>query len=99
MTQRLSWAVLRRGRSLWSRNATPGATVYGEGLRRIDGKEHRRWDPRGRRSARRCSVRRSHNASFPSPAGPPSTSVRVTARPSHISMTTCAVLRTIGKVA
>ena len=45
MTQRLSWAVLRRGKSLWSRNATPGATVYGEGLRRIDGKEHRRWDP------------------------------------------------------
>ena len=45
MTQRLSWAVLRRGRSLWSRNATPGATVYGEALRRIDGKEHRRWDP------------------------------------------------------
>lgn len=45
MTQRLSWAVLRRGRSLWSRNATPGATVYGEALRRIDGNEHRRWDP------------------------------------------------------
>ena len=34
---------------------------------------------------------------FPSPAGPPSTSVRVTVRPSHISMTTCAVLRTIGR--
>ncbi|MEJ6563497.1 MAG: fibrillarin-like rRNA/tRNA 2'-O-methyltransferase [Euryarchaeota archaeon] len=41
----LSWAVLREGKSIWSINAVPGHSVYGESLRRIQGMECRRWDP------------------------------------------------------
>lgn len=41
----LSWAVMREGKSIWSINAVPGHSVYGESLRRIQGMECRRWDP------------------------------------------------------
>lgn len=41
----LSWAVLSERRALWTRNADPGNTTYGESLRRIEDAEHRRWDP------------------------------------------------------
>lgn len=37
--------VFRRGRDLFTRNATPGVRVYGEELVTVDGEEYRRWDP------------------------------------------------------
>jgi fibrillarin-like pre-rRNA processing protein len=37
--------VYRIGRDLYTRNATPGETVYGEDLRSESGTEYRRWDP------------------------------------------------------
>ena len=33
----LSWAVRLEGRSLWSENANPGVSVYGESLRKVFG--------------------------------------------------------------
>ena len=41
----LSSTVLLDRRALWTLNAVPGTTVYGETLRRFSGREHRRWDP------------------------------------------------------
>ena len=44
--ERAGWpGVYRRGRDLYTRNATPGRRVYGEDLRTEDGVEYRRWDP------------------------------------------------------
>ena len=43
---KLSEGVKLEGRSLWTMNANPGKSVYGEQLRRYSGKEWRRWDPR-----------------------------------------------------
>ncbi|MGY8754442.1 MAG: fibrillarin-like rRNA/tRNA 2'-O-methyltransferase [Candidatus Poseidoniales archaeon] len=43
--RRLSGAVLIDGRSIWTRNACPKVSQYGESLRRFQGVEHRRWDP------------------------------------------------------
>jgi fibrillarin-like pre-rRNA processing protein len=37
--------VWREGRELFTRNAVPGAKVYGEALRTVDGVEYRTWDP------------------------------------------------------
>jgi len=37
--------VWREGRELYTRNAVPGAKVYGEALRNADGVEYRAWDP------------------------------------------------------
>ncbi|HKV89607.1 MAG TPA: fibrillarin-like rRNA/tRNA 2'-O-methyltransferase [Thermoplasmata archaeon] len=37
--------VYRIGRDLYTRNAVPGETVYGEDLRSESGTEYRRWDP------------------------------------------------------
>jgi fibrillarin-like rRNA methylase len=37
--------VFRIGRDLYTRNALPGETVYGEDLRSESGTEFRRWDP------------------------------------------------------
>jgi fibrillarin-like pre-rRNA processing protein len=37
--------VVRRGDALFTVNAVPGATVYGERLVDIDGVEHRQWNP------------------------------------------------------
>ncbi|RZD43846.1 MAG: fibrillin [Methanobacteriota archaeon] len=42
----LSWAVRMQRRAIWTINANPRKTVYGESLRRFNGKEYRRWDPR-----------------------------------------------------
>ena len=44
--KQLSWAVRLERRGLWTRNATPGKSVYGETRRKFSGKEFRRWDPR-----------------------------------------------------
>ncbi|MAE78527.1 MAG: fibrillin [Euryarchaeota archaeon] len=41
----LSWAVMKDGRTLWTLNAVPKTTVYGESLRNFSGTEFRRWDP------------------------------------------------------
>ena len=41
----LSWAIMKDGRALWSKNAVPKTAVYGESLRRFSGTEFRRWDP------------------------------------------------------
>ena len=43
--QALSSAVVLDRRALWTLNAVPGMAVYGESLRRLGGREHRRWDP------------------------------------------------------
>jgi len=43
--RRLSWAVLLDGRSIWTLNAVPKHSQYGESLRRFKGTEYRRWDP------------------------------------------------------
>jgi fibrillarin-like pre-rRNA processing protein len=43
--ENLSWAVLKDGRALWTINANPRSSVYGESLRKFSGIEHRRWDP------------------------------------------------------
>ncbi len=37
--------IWREGRELFTRNAVPGAKVYGEALRTVDGVEYRSWDP------------------------------------------------------
>jgi fibrillarin-like pre-rRNA processing protein len=37
--------VFRKGRDLYTENATPGVRVYGEDLVRESGIEYRRWDP------------------------------------------------------
>ena len=37
--------VWREGRDLYTRNAVPGAKVYGEPLRSVGGVEYRGWDP------------------------------------------------------
>ena len=42
----LSEGVKLDGKSLWTLNANPGKSVYGEQLRRQSGDEWRRWDPR-----------------------------------------------------
>ena len=44
-SEALSWGVLKEGKSIWTINAVPGYSVYGESLRRIQGMECRRWDP------------------------------------------------------
>ena len=44
-SEALSWGVLKEGKSIWTINAVPGHSVYGESLRRIQGMECRRWDP------------------------------------------------------
>ena len=41
----LSWAVMKDGRTLWTLNAVPKKSVYGESLRNFSGTEFRRWDP------------------------------------------------------
>ena len=41
----LSPTVRLDRRTLWTMNAVPGMSVYGESLRRFSGQEHRRWDP------------------------------------------------------
>ncbi len=41
----LSWAVRKDGRALWTINANPRSSVYGESLRKFSGTEYRRWDP------------------------------------------------------
>ena len=43
--RRLSWAVLVDGRAIWTKNAVPKTSQYGESLRRFRGTEYRRWDP------------------------------------------------------
>ena len=43
--RRLSWAVLVDGRAIWTKNAVPKTSQYGESLRRFKGTEYRRWDP------------------------------------------------------
>ena len=42
----IGWGVMRRGRSLWSRNAVKGERVRGESLRKDGKKEWRSWNPR-----------------------------------------------------
>ena len=43
--RRLSWAVMIDGRSIWTLNAVPKKSQYGEALRKFRGEEYRRWDP------------------------------------------------------
>lgn len=43
--QSLSSTVRLERHALWTRNAVPGTSVYGETLRPFSGVEHRRWDP------------------------------------------------------
>ena len=43
--RRLSWAVMIDGRAIWTLNAVPKRSQYGESLRRFSGVEYRRWDP------------------------------------------------------
>lgn len=43
--RRLSWAVMIDGRSIWTLNAVPKKSQYGEALRKFRGVEYRRWDP------------------------------------------------------
>ncbi len=43
--RRLSWAVMIDGRSIWTLNAVPKMSQYGESLRKFRGEEYRRWDP------------------------------------------------------
>lgn len=43
--RRLSWAVMVDGRTIWTLNATPKVSQYGESLRKFKGEEYRRWDP------------------------------------------------------
>ena len=43
--RRLSWAVMLDGRAIWTLNAVPKYSQYGESLRRFRGVEYRRWDP------------------------------------------------------
>ncbi|MAX45606.1 MAG: fibrillin [Euryarchaeota archaeon] len=43
--RRLSWAVMVDGRSIWTLNAVPKHSQYGESLRKFRGEEYRRWDP------------------------------------------------------
>lgn len=43
--RRLSWAVMIDGRAIWTLNAVPKRSQYGESLRRFKGIEFRRWDP------------------------------------------------------
>ena len=43
--QFLSATVRLDRRALWTMNALPGKSVYGETLRNFSGHEHRRWDP------------------------------------------------------
>ena len=41
----ISWAVRYDRRAIWSINANPKSSVYGESLKRFEGIEYRRWDP------------------------------------------------------
>ena len=43
--RRLSWAVMIDGRAIWTLNAVPKHSQYGETLRKFRGTEYRRWDP------------------------------------------------------
>ena len=43
--RRLSWAVIIDGRAIWTLNAVPKRSQYGETLRKFRGTEYRRWDP------------------------------------------------------
>ena len=43
--RRLSWAVIIDGRAIWTLNAVPKLSQYGETLRKFRGTEYRRWDP------------------------------------------------------
>ena len=54
----LSWAVMKDGRTLWSKNAVPKTAVYGESLRKFSGTEFRRWDPS--RSKLGAAIMRTH---------------------------------------
>ena len=39
--RRLSWAVMLDGRAIWTLNAVPKYSQYGESLRKFRGEEHR----------------------------------------------------------
>jgi len=43
--RKLSPAVLIDGRAIWTKNAVPKTSQYGESLRKFRGIEFRRWDP------------------------------------------------------
>lgn len=43
--RKLSPAVLIDGRAIWTKNAVPRTSQYGESLRKFRGIEFRRWDP------------------------------------------------------
>ena len=42
----VSWAVRYDGRALWTENAVPGSSVYGEQLKQFSRIEYRRWNPK-----------------------------------------------------
>ena len=60
--RRLSWAVLIDGRTIWTRNAVPKTSQYGESLRRFKGTEYRRWDPS--RSKLGAGLSRARNTQY-----------------------------------
>jgi len=45
VAEMISWAVRYDRRAIWSINANPKSSVYGESLKRFEGIEYRRWDP------------------------------------------------------
>ena len=75
----LSPTVRLERRTLWTMNAVPGTSVYGESLRRFSGQEHRRWDPTAQNWVRECFAPRPIGNDFsPLMARPCCTSAQVT---------------------
>ena len=60
--RRLSWAVMIDGRSIWTLNAVPKRSQYGESLRKFRGEEYRRWDPT--RSKLGAGLSRARNTQY-----------------------------------
>jgi fibrillarin-like rRNA methylase len=60
--RQISWAVVVDGRTLWTRNAVPKYSQYGEQLRRFKGVEYRRWDPT--RSKLGAGLSRARNTQY-----------------------------------
>jgi len=64
--QALSSTVRLDRRALWTLNAVPKQSVYGETLRPFNGREHRRWDPnRSKLAAAMLRTRRDPSLLLP----------------------------------
>jgi len=60
--RKISWAVFIDRKTIWTKNAVPKHSQYGEQLRRFKGTEYRRWNPT--RSKLGAAITRAKNSQY-----------------------------------